>query len=439
MTVIHTPQARPMRGMIVFVAALVLFIVFLRIIGLITDWFWFQEVGYQTIFTVTLLAKIKTGALFGAGFFILLYGNLLIALQAVAKSRSSAIRRGRGVRHPHPGDGTGPPQGPDPHGIAPHRSFRRGERLRPVGEPPPLPESDPLRRLRSAVSEGYRLLRLPVPLPAPHLRLAEVRHRPDGGGNRIHLSDPPFLSVHPPPDLEDRPGRADPSGAPRRALLFLGHLRRLARPQRSALHETGGGLRPGLYRRDHPDMGSATDDGALRPGGARRALLRLPARLALPGGRGRPARRRVGPGTGGLPLPHPEIPGRPQRDRRREALPGEEHPVHAPGLRPHPDRGAGVPDGGEPDGEGPPEEQPHHQEHPALEPWAAPADLQPAPGDADLLQIHRRRQRPLHDQRRIPAGDALPPGDLLPRPPLPVLGQRTPDLHPRLRASSWGR
>ena len=37
--------------------------------------------GYQTIFTVTLLAKIKTGALFGAGFFIILCGNLLIALR----------------------------------------------------------------------------------------------------------------------------------------------------------------------------------------------------------------------------------------------------------------------------------------------------------------------------------------------------------------------
>ena len=81
MTVIHTPQARPMRGMIIFVVALVLFIMFLRVIGLITDWFWFQEVGYQTIFTVTLLAKLKTGALFGACFFIILAGNLLIALR----------------------------------------------------------------------------------------------------------------------------------------------------------------------------------------------------------------------------------------------------------------------------------------------------------------------------------------------------------------------
>ncbi len=198
MTIIRTPQARPMRGMIIFVAALVLFIVFLRIIGLITDWFWFQEVGYQTIFTVTLLAKIKTGALFGAGFFIILYGNLLIALSL--------------SRIPLFGDQAGAGAFGIPHremepgllkililiGIAPRRSFRRGQRLRPVGEPPPLPEPDPLRRLRPAVPEGYRLLRLPVPLSAPHLRLAEVRHRADGGGNRIPLPDPPFLSVHPP-------------------------------------------------------------------------------------------------------------------------------------------------------------------------------------------------------------------------------------------------
>ncbi|MBU1184916.1 MAG: UPF0182 family protein [Proteobacteria bacterium] len=70
-----------MKVMILFIAALVLLVVFLRIIGLITDWFWFQEVGYQQIFTVTLLAKIKTGFLFGAVFFLILYGSLLIALR----------------------------------------------------------------------------------------------------------------------------------------------------------------------------------------------------------------------------------------------------------------------------------------------------------------------------------------------------------------------
>ena len=83
MTAVRTPhpQTRQMKWMILFIAALVLLVVFLRIIGLITDWFWFQEVGYQQIFTVTLLAKIKTGFLFGAVFFLILYGSLLIALR----------------------------------------------------------------------------------------------------------------------------------------------------------------------------------------------------------------------------------------------------------------------------------------------------------------------------------------------------------------------
>ncbi|MCX5818691.1 MAG: UPF0182 family protein [Deltaproteobacteria bacterium] len=82
MTTVHTPQSqmRQMKGVILFIAVMVLLVIFLRIIGLITEWFWFQEVGYQTIFTVTLLAKIKTGALFGAGFFIIFCGSLLIAL-----------------------------------------------------------------------------------------------------------------------------------------------------------------------------------------------------------------------------------------------------------------------------------------------------------------------------------------------------------------------
>ncbi|MDA8124550.1 MAG: UPF0182 family protein [Deltaproteobacteria bacterium] len=82
MTIIPTPraQSRP-KGVIVVIAALVLLVAFLRIIGLLTEWFWFQEVGYQTIFTVSLLAKIKTGLLFGVGFFILFYGNLIAAFR----------------------------------------------------------------------------------------------------------------------------------------------------------------------------------------------------------------------------------------------------------------------------------------------------------------------------------------------------------------------
>ena len=89
MTVIRTPrsQIRQMRGVLLFVAAFVLLTFFLRIIGLITDWFWFQEVGYTKIFTITLLAKIKTAALFGMGFFVLFYFNLWLALRLSGESR----------------------------------------------------------------------------------------------------------------------------------------------------------------------------------------------------------------------------------------------------------------------------------------------------------------------------------------------------------------
>ena len=45
MTTVRTPRTRQMKGMILFIAALVLLVVFLRIIGLITDWFWFSGSG----------------------------------------------------------------------------------------------------------------------------------------------------------------------------------------------------------------------------------------------------------------------------------------------------------------------------------------------------------------------------------------------------------
>ncbi len=81
MTTVPTPQSqfRQMQGVILIIVAMVVLMVFLRIIGLITEWFWFQEVGYQTVFTVTLLSKIKTGVLFGAAFFVIFGGSLLLA------------------------------------------------------------------------------------------------------------------------------------------------------------------------------------------------------------------------------------------------------------------------------------------------------------------------------------------------------------------------
>ncbi|HPL62796.1 MAG TPA: UPF0182 family protein [Syntrophales bacterium] len=66
-------------GMAAAIAAVLLLMTFWRIIGFVTDWFWYQEVGYETVFITTYLAQLKTGAFFGFLFFLIFYGNLFIA------------------------------------------------------------------------------------------------------------------------------------------------------------------------------------------------------------------------------------------------------------------------------------------------------------------------------------------------------------------------
>jgi len=87
MTLIKTSsqQSGQKIGIAVVVAAMVLFLLLTKIISLVTDWLWFQEVGYQTVFSVTLLAKFKTGAIFGVVFFLLLYINSRVALRLSEK------------------------------------------------------------------------------------------------------------------------------------------------------------------------------------------------------------------------------------------------------------------------------------------------------------------------------------------------------------------
>jgi uncharacterized membrane protein (UPF0182 family) len=56
-----------------------------RGIEIITDWYWFQEVGYENIFTVTFFTQMKVAALFGAAFFAIFYLNLFLASRFSAR------------------------------------------------------------------------------------------------------------------------------------------------------------------------------------------------------------------------------------------------------------------------------------------------------------------------------------------------------------------
>lgn len=49
------------------------------IVGLYTDWLWFKDLGYNTIFSTIILTRIKVGLIFGFLFFLIVYGNLWYA------------------------------------------------------------------------------------------------------------------------------------------------------------------------------------------------------------------------------------------------------------------------------------------------------------------------------------------------------------------------
>jgi len=73
------PPTRSAMGAILFIGILLILMLLWRGIELVTDWFWFQEVGYEAIFTVTFVTQMKVAALFGVAFFIIFYLNLFLA------------------------------------------------------------------------------------------------------------------------------------------------------------------------------------------------------------------------------------------------------------------------------------------------------------------------------------------------------------------------
>ncbi|MEW5706888.1 MAG: UPF0182 family protein [Actinomycetota bacterium] len=63
----------------VFIAFFILINFSRSLVTLLTDWWWFKQVGYSAVFLGILKLKILTGAISGFIFFIFLYSNLLIA------------------------------------------------------------------------------------------------------------------------------------------------------------------------------------------------------------------------------------------------------------------------------------------------------------------------------------------------------------------------
>jgi len=73
------PPLRSIIGIILFFAAIVLLTLIWRGVEMLTDWWWFQEVGYESVFWITFLTQMKMAALFGLAFFAIFYLNLFLA------------------------------------------------------------------------------------------------------------------------------------------------------------------------------------------------------------------------------------------------------------------------------------------------------------------------------------------------------------------------
>ena len=65
-------------------------------LGLLTDWYWFQEIGFSTIFTTILITKIFLGLAVGILSVVIIYLNLWLAKRLVV-SRPLIVRLPEGV------------------------------------------------------------------------------------------------------------------------------------------------------------------------------------------------------------------------------------------------------------------------------------------------------------------------------------------------------
>ena len=151
--------------------------------------------------------------------------------------------------------------------------------------------------------------------------------------------------------------------------------------------------------------------------------------------RGRGLVRALDPGRRHLPDPRAALQRRSQRARRRAAVPDTQHRGDPRRVRPRRDRGpvlhrraAAHP---EPDRR----ERRHGLQPAAVGLPPAARHLRPAADPAPVLQVQRRRHRPLPDRRQAAPDHAVRPiaGDQPAGGHRPDVDQRAPGLHPRLR------
>ena len=71
-----------------------------QIVGFYTDWLWFHEVGFTSVFVTVLQTEVLLGVVAGAAFFLIFYGNVILARRLASRDVLVAVDDATGLPSP---------------------------------------------------------------------------------------------------------------------------------------------------------------------------------------------------------------------------------------------------------------------------------------------------------------------------------------------------
>ena len=93
-------RARGLTWMFLAVAGLTLLSAGGQIVGFYTDWLWFHEVGFTSVFVTVLQTEVLLGVVTGAAFFLIFYGNVILARRLASRDVLVAVDDATGLPSP---------------------------------------------------------------------------------------------------------------------------------------------------------------------------------------------------------------------------------------------------------------------------------------------------------------------------------------------------
>jgi hypothetical protein len=93
-------RVRGLTWLFLVLAGLVLLSTGDQIVGFYTDWLWFHEVQFTSVFVTVLQAQILLGVVTGAAFFLIFYGNVILARRLASRDVLVAVEDTTGLPSP---------------------------------------------------------------------------------------------------------------------------------------------------------------------------------------------------------------------------------------------------------------------------------------------------------------------------------------------------